>query len=59
RAQDTNEASLLSYQSGTTNFSELIRSRLTALDTELRLLRLQTDRLKAQAMLLYFDTPLF
>lgn len=59
RAQDTNEASLLSYQSGTTNFSELIRSRLTALDTELTLLRLQTDRLKAQAMLLYFDTPLF
>jgi len=55
RAKETSEASLASYQSGVTDFPELIRARLAELDIELKLLRLKRERLKAQAELLYLE----
>ena len=55
RARDTTEASLTSYQSGVTDFPELVRARLAELDAELKLLSLSSDRLKAQAQLLYLE----
>jgi len=55
RAAETAEASLASYQSGVTDFSELIRARLAELNTELMLLRLKSDKLKAQAELLFLE----
>lgn len=55
RAKETTQASLTSYQSGVTDFPELVRSRLAELDAELKLLRLQIDRLKAQSHLLFLE----
>ncbi len=55
RAKDTTQATLSSYQSGVSDFPELIRSRLGELDAELKLLRLQTNRLKAQSQLLFLE----
>jgi outer membrane protein TolC len=55
RARDTTQATLSSYQSGVSDFPELIRSRLGELDAELKLLRLQSDRLKAQSQLLFLE----
>jgi outer membrane protein TolC len=55
RAQDTADASLNSYQSGVTDFPELIRARLALLQTELKLLMLDRDKYKAQAELLYLE----
>ncbi len=55
RAQDTAEASLSSYQSGVTDFPELVRSRLALLEADLKLLMLERDRLKAQADLLFLE----
>lgn len=55
RAKETTEASLTSYQSGVTDFAELVRARLAELDAELSLIRLQSDRLKAQAQLLFLE----
>lgn len=55
RAKETTEASLTSYQSGVTDFAELVRARLAELDAELNLIRLQSDRLKAQAQLLFLE----
>jgi len=55
RAKETSEATLNSYQSGVSDFPELVRSRLAELDAELKLLRLQSDRLKAQAQLLFLE----
>jgi len=55
RAKETTEASLTSYQSGVTDFPELVRARLAQLNTELKLQRLQADRLMAQAQLLFLE----
>lgn len=55
RAKETSEATLSSYQSGVSDFPELVRSRLAELDAELKLLRLKSDRLKAQAQLLFLE----
>jgi len=48
-------ASLTAYQSGVTDFSTLIRAQLTELELQLETLRLQVDRAKAQATLLYLS----
>ena len=48
-------AALLAYQSGVTEFTTLMRARITDLDTRLQALRLQIDRAKAQARLRYFS----
>lgn len=55
RAKDTSEASLASYQSGVTDFPELVRARLAELEIELKLLQLQHERLRAQTELLYLE----
>lgn len=55
RAKETTEASLTSYQSGVTDFAELVRARLAELDADLSLLRLTADRLKAQAQLIFLE----
>lgn len=55
RAEETSRASMSSYESGTTDFAELIRARLAELDVELVLIRLEVDRAQAQASLLFFE----
>ncbi|MDH3871247.1 MAG: TolC family protein [Gammaproteobacteria bacterium] len=47
------QASLKAYQSGVTEFSTLMRARITDLDVRLDDLRLRVDRAKTQARLLY------
>lgn len=46
-------ASLNAYQSGVTEFTTLMRARITDLDVRLEALRIRTDRAKSQANLLY------
>ncbi len=50
------EAALKAYQSGLTEFTTLMRARLTELDVRLAELRIWTDRARAQARLLYLYT---
>ena len=47
------EASLNAYQSGVTEFTTVMRARIMELDVRLDNLRIQVDRLRAQARLLY------
>ena len=47
------QASLNAYQSGVTEFTTLMRARITELDVRLNDLRIRVDRAKAQASLLY------
>ncbi len=49
------QASLNAYQSGVTEFTTLMRARMTDLDVRLDDLRIRVDRAKAQASLLYLD----
>jgi outer membrane protein TolC len=46
-------ASLYAYQSGVTEFTTLMRARITDLDVRLDELRIRVDRARAQASLLY------
>lgn len=46
-------ASLNAYQAGVTEFTTLMRARITDLDVRLEALRIRVDRAKAQARLLY------
>ena len=52
-------ASLKAYQSGVTEFTTLMRARITDLDVRLEALRIRVDRARAQANLLYLagDKP--
>jgi outer membrane protein TolC len=52
-AKNNAEASLRAYQSGVTEFTTLMRSRITELDVELADLRIRVDRSRAKARLLY------
>ncbi len=47
------QASLKAYQSGVTEFTTLMRARITDLDVRLQDLRVRVDRAKSQANLLY------
>ena len=47
------EASLNAYQSGITEFTTLMRARITELDVRLEDLRIRVDRARATARLLY------
>ncbi|HHH43491.1 MAG TPA: TolC family protein [Gammaproteobacteria bacterium] len=47
------EASLTAYQSGVTDFTGVMRARITELDVKLQKLRLRVDKAKAEARLLY------
>lgn len=53
------QASLKAYQSGVTEFTSLMRARITDLDVRLEALRIRVDRARAQANLLYLagDMP--
>jgi outer membrane protein TolC len=54
RASNANaQASLNAYQSGVTEFTTLMRARITDLDVRLDELRIRVDRARAQASLLY------
>lgn len=49
------QASLNAYQSGVTEFTTLMRARITELDVRLADLRIRVDRAKSQASLLYLS----
>ncbi len=53
QAHENAAASLHAYQNRGSEFTVLMRARITELDTELNYLRLRTNYLKTQAMLLY------
>ncbi len=53
QSEQNAEASLAAYQSGVSDFSGLMRAHLTALESELNLLRVRVDLALAQARLLY------
>jgi len=53
QAQANSEASLLAYQNDATNFTTLMRAKITELNTHLKALRIHTDYAKAHARLLY------
>ena len=55
-AEANAEAALKAYQSGLTEFTTLMRARLTELDVRIDELRIWTDRARAQARLLYLLT---
>lgn len=52
-AKNNAKASLRAYQSGVTEFTTLMRSRITELNVKLAELRVRVDRARAQARLLY------
>ncbi len=52
-AKNNAEASLNAYQSGVTEFTTLMRSRITELDVKLADMRVSVDRARAKARLLY------
>lgn len=52
-AKNYSVASLNAYQSGVTEFTTLMRARITELDVRLADLRIRTDRTRTQARLLY------
>ncbi len=54
-AEQNAEASLAAYQAGVTDFTGLMRARLTELDAHLTALRLRVDQAKAQARLIYLS----
>lgn len=55
RASGNTKAALDGYRNKTSDFSELIRSRLSEFNLELSLLRLQADRAGAEAELIYLQ----
>ncbi len=56
QAQANAEAALLAYQSGTSDFTALMRARITELDVRLQALKLRVDLAKAAARLLYLNS---
>jgi outer membrane protein TolC len=52
-AVQTAEAAFNAYQNGVTDFTTLVRARMAVVDTQLGLSRVQVDRAKVQANLLY------
>lgn len=55
RAAAAREASLIAYQSGVSDFDDMVQARLAELNAQLALLRLRVDRAEAQARLLYLE----
>ncbi len=53
QARDSSAAALQAYQNNAATFADVVRASITELNTELQAARLQADRAKAQAMLLY------
>jgi outer membrane protein TolC len=55
QAKENFEASLRAYQEDRTDFSSLIRAQVMELDTELKSIKLKTDKAKAHSRLLYLQ----
>lgn len=55
RADETTQASYSSYESGFTDFPELVRASLAELDAGLAKIRLEVDRAQTQARLLFLE----
>ena len=55
-AKENAEAALLAYQNGTTEFTGLMRARITELEVRLEALRLEVELLKTRARLLYLKS---
>jgi len=55
-AEANSNASLNAYQSGVSEFTTLMRARITQLDLQLQALRLKVDLAKSTARLLYLDS---
>jgi outer membrane protein TolC len=53
-AAQNSESTLKAYQNGQTDFTTLMRARLTELNTQLDMLKIRVDRAKSQANLLYY-----
>ena len=53
-ASQNSESTLKAYQNNLTDFTTLMRARLTELDTQLEMLRLHIDQAKSHARLLFF-----
>jgi outer membrane protein TolC len=53
-AEQNSESTLKAYQNDLTDFTTLMRARLTELNTQLDLLKIRIDRAKSQANLLYY-----
>ena len=54
QAEQNSEASLFAYQNDRTDFPTLMRARIRALETHLKSIRINVDRVKAQARVLYY-----
>ncbi len=55
QAEQNSEASLSAYQNDRTDFPALMRARITELDTHLKAIRINVNRVKAQARVLYIS----
>ncbi len=55
QAEQNVEAALFAYQNDRSDFTSLMRARITLLDTDLKSIRINVDRVKAQARVLYFS----
>ena len=55
QAQQNSEATLFAYQNDRTDFPALMRARITELDTHLKAMRINVNRIKAQARVLYLS----
>ena len=53
KASENSRAALHAYQTGTGDFTALMRAQISELETQLKALRLRVDRAKAQAKLRY------
>ena len=53
-AEQNSESTLKAYQNDLTDFTTLMRARLTELNTQLDMLKIRVDRAKSQANLLYY-----
>jgi outer membrane protein TolC len=53
-AAQNSESTLKAYQNDQTDFTTLMRARLTELNTQLDMLKIRVDRAKSQANLLYY-----
>ena len=54
-AAQNSESTLKAYQNDLTDFTTLMRARLTELNTQLDMLKIRINRAKSQANLLYFS----
>jgi outer membrane protein TolC len=54
-AAQNSESTLKAYQNDLTDFTTLMRARLTELNTQIDMLKIRINRAKSQANVLYFS----